>query len=255
MTRGPAVDATARRLGPGAVMVDVGSDDPARVVAVAAAVRALPGLPVADVVPAACTVLVIFADGRRAADVDVAAVAAAARAALLSVTSAPAAGATTGAPTGLVTRTVERAAGSPDVLEVPTVYDGPDLVDVAQASELTVDELVARHAARTYMAAFVGFAPGFAYLRGLDPRIVATRLDSPRAKVPAGAVAVAGGMTAVYPRVSPGGWRLLGRTALELFDVARVPPALVEPGRPVRFVPVDDHRSVARGGAAGRRPG
>ncbi len=116
-------------------------------------------------------------------------------------------------------------------------YDGPDLGDVAAAARLTVDDVVARHSGGTYTVAFCGFAPGFAYLTGLPPELHVPRLATPRARVPAGAVAVAGGYAAVYPRASPGGWRLLGTTDATLWDLDRDPPALLTPGTTVRFRP------------------
>lgn len=121
--------------------------------------------------------------------------------------------------------------------EIPARYDGPDLADVARLSALSADEVVALHSGREYVAYFLGFAPGFAYLGDLDPRIVAPRLDEPRARVPAGAVAIAGSGTAVYPRASPGGWRLIGTTDVTLFDPQREPPSLIAPGDRVRFRP------------------
>ncbi|MBO3101826.1 5-oxoprolinase subunit B family protein [Cellulomonas fengjieae] len=114
-------------------------------------------------------------------------------------------------------------------------YDGPDLADVARLTGLTADEVVTRHTAGRYTVAFGGFMPGFAYLTGLDPVLRVPRLDSPRVRVPAGAVAVADEFTAVYPAPTPGGWRLLGRCDLDLFDVERQPPALLQPGTRVRF--------------------
>ncbi|MBD5786204.1 5-oxoprolinase/urea amidolyase family protein [Cellulosimicrobium terreum] len=123
------------------------------------------------------------------------------------------------------------------LVELPVVYDGADLPDVAAWAGLDVDEVVARHAGRTYNAAFGGFAPGFTYLVGVDPAIAAPRLETPRTRVPAGAVALAGDLTAVYPASSPGGWRLLGTTDVRVFDAGREPPALVPPGARVRFVP------------------
>lgn len=122
------------------------------------------------------------------------------------------------------------------LIEVPTVYDGPDLEEVALLSGITTDQVVAMHAALEYTAFFLGFMPGFAYCGTLDPRIVAPRLDSPRARVPAGSVAIADGQTAVYPFDSPGGWRLIGRTALRPFAADREPPALIRPGDRLRFV-------------------
>lgn len=122
------------------------------------------------------------------------------------------------------------------LIDVPTVYDGPDLEDVARLSGLTASEVIALHTGREYTAFFLGFMPGFAYCGTLDERIVAPRLDSPRARVPAGSVAIADGQTAVYPLDSPGGWRLIGRTSLRPFAADRQPPALIRPGDRVRFV-------------------
>jgi KipI family sensor histidine kinase inhibitor len=123
------------------------------------------------------------------------------------------------------------------VLEIPTRYDGIDLADVAAMSRVSVDELIAIHAAREYVAYFLGFLPGFAYCGRLDPRIVAPRLERPRERVPRGAVAVADGQTGIYPFESPGGWRLLGSTDLRIFDPAADPPARIRAGDGVRFVP------------------
>lgn len=119
------------------------------------------------------------------------------------------------------------------LVEVAVVYDGPDLADVARLTG--VADVVAAHTAAEYTVGFVGFAPGFAYLLGGDERLVIPRLDTPRERVPAGSVALAGPYSAVYPRESPGGWRLIGRTELTLFDAARERPALLEPGDRVRF--------------------
>jgi KipI family sensor histidine kinase inhibitor len=98
--------------------------------------------------------------------------------------------------------------------------------------------VIARHSEREYAVLAIGFAPGFAYLGELDPALVLPRRDSPRARVPAGAVAIAGAQTGIYPRVSPGGWHLLGTTDAVLFDAARESPALFRAGDRVRFVPV-----------------
>jgi len=121
-------------------------------------------------------------------------------------------------------------------VEIPTHYDGPDLVETAERSKLPVDELIALHSGRVYRAFFLGFLPGFAYFGVLDPRIVAPRLVSPRERVPAGSVAVADGQTSIYPFDSPGGWRLIGRTDVRVFDSAKEPPVLIRPGDRVRFV-------------------
>jgi KipI family sensor histidine kinase inhibitor len=122
------------------------------------------------------------------------------------------------------------------LVEVPVHYDGEDLEEVAELADLAVEEIVRRHREGSYVAAFCGFAPGFAYLDGLDAALHVPRRDSPRTRVPAGAVAIADRFTAVYPRASPGGWRLLGRTELALWDLERDPPALLAPGTRVRFV-------------------
>jgi KipI family sensor histidine kinase inhibitor len=121
-------------------------------------------------------------------------------------------------------------------VEVPTRYDGPDLRETAERSKLTVAELVALHSGRVYRAFFLGFLPGFAYCGVLDPRIVAPRLVRPRERVPAGSVAVADGQTSIYPFDSPGGWRLIGRTDVAVFDSTRETPVLIRPGDRVRFV-------------------
>jgi len=121
-------------------------------------------------------------------------------------------------------------------VEIPTRYDGPDLLETAERSKLTVEELVAFHSGRVYRAYFLGFLPGFAYCGVLDPRILAPRLVRPRERVPAGSVAVADGQTSIYPFDSPGGWRLIGRTDVLVFDSTREPPVLIRPGDRVRFV-------------------
>ena len=123
-------------------------------------------------------------------------------------------------------------------VQIPTHYDGPDLLETAQHSKLSVEQLVALHSGRLYRAFFLGFLPGFAYCGVLDPRIVAPRLVRPRERVPSGSVAVADGQTSIYPFDSPGGWRLIGRTDVRIFDSTREPPALIRPGDRVRFVPL-----------------
>ena len=121
------------------------------------------------------------------------------------------------------------------VVEVEVRYDGADLDDVADVVGFSREEVAARHQASAFEVAFCGFSPGFAYLTGLDPRLVVPRLATPRTSVPAGSVAVADVWSAVYPRESPGGWRLLGTTRAPLWDEARTPPALLAPGTRVRF--------------------
>lgn len=123
-------------------------------------------------------------------------------------------------------------------VEIAVTYDGPDLDDVATLTGLTRAEVVGAHTGRPWRVAFGGFAPGFAYLVGGDPRLTVPRRDHPRPSVPAGSVGLAGEFSGVYPRTSPGGWQLLGTTALTLWDVDRDPPALLTPGTTVRFVDV-----------------
>lgn len=124
------------------------------------------------------------------------------------------------------------------LVEIPTTYDGPDLAETAERSRMSVDELVALHTSREYTAYFLGFLPGTAYCGRLDPRIVAPRLERPRERVPAGSVAVADGQTIVYPLASPGGWRLIGRTDLAMFDPTAAEPVRIRAGDRVRFVPL-----------------
>jgi KipI family sensor histidine kinase inhibitor len=124
---------------------------------------------------------------------------------------------------------------SPREVVIPVCYDGPDLELVARTAGLGTDEMVALHCGAEYSVAFTGFAPGFGYLVGLPEPLVQARLDQPRTKVPPGSVGIAGEFTGVYPRSSPGGWRLIGRTELALFDPHRDPPALLVPGDRVRF--------------------
>jgi KipI family sensor histidine kinase inhibitor len=125
-------------------------------------------------------------------------------------------------------------------IEIPVRYggsDGPDLDEVAEVLGLRPADGVALHAGASYRVLFLGFAPGFGYLGGLDERLVTARRSTPRERVPAGSVAIAGAQTAVYPLAMPGGWHLIGRTEAVLFDPVRDPPALFRPGAAVRFVP------------------
>ena len=123
-------------------------------------------------------------------------------------------------------------------VEVPVTYDGADLAEVARLTGLAVGDVVARHRAVEYVVAFIGFAPGFAYLVGGDPALVVPRRETPRTRVPTGSVGLAGEFTGIYPRESPGGWQLVGRTDAVLWDLDRDPPALLTPGTRVRFVEV-----------------
>jgi len=124
------------------------------------------------------------------------------------------------------------------VIEVPVCYAdefAPDLNDVAQHTGLAQDEIIHRHSAASYRVACVGFTPGFPYLSGLPPELATPRRSSPRKEIPAGAVAIGGTQTGIYPRKSPGGWNIVGRTPLRLFDVERESPALFHAGDQVRF--------------------
>lgn len=121
---------------------------------------------------------------------------------------------------------------------IPVRYDGPDLAEVAGRTGLTVEEVIRRHSGAEYTVRLLGFVPGFAFLSGLDPALALPRRSPPRQWVPAGSVAIAGEQTAVYPLDTPGGWHLIGRTDLVLFDPARDPPALLAVGDLVRFEPL-----------------
>ncbi|MYT28924.1 MULTISPECIES: 5-oxoprolinase subunit PxpB [unclassified Streptomyces] len=131
------------------------------------------------------------------------------------------------------------AAGDRAAVEIPVHYDGPDLADVAALWGVSADEVVRRHSATAFRVAFCGFAPGFGYLTGLPEHLHVPRRENPRTRVPVGSVGLAGPYTGVYPRSSPGGWQLIGRTEAVLWDPRREPAALLAPGTPVRFVPQD----------------
>lgn len=122
--------------------------------------------------------------------------------------------------------------------EIGVLYDGEDLDEVARFTGLELNEVVRRHCAPTYTVAFLGFAPGFPYLTGLDPKLRVPRLKSPRTRVSAGSVAIASEFTGIYPQATPGGWRILGHTDIVLFDAARDQPSLLMPGDRLRFRPL-----------------
>lgn len=134
----------------------------------------------------------------------------------------------------------DTAAATGPLVEIPVRYDGADLDAVVELTGLDRAEIIRRHTAPEYVVAFCGFAPGFGYLTGSDPVLHLPRRSSPRTRVPAGSVAVAGEFTAVYPRESPGGWQLLGTTDLTMWDVERDAPALLTPNTRVRFVEVPE---------------
>ena len=220
------VPVTVLPVGEDALLVEVAGLD--HVLALEAALRRLvaacddPWSAVTDVVPAARTVLLLARPGTELGALDQAVRDVAARVTL------PASG-PTASPTG-------------EEVEVPVTYDGPDLGEVARLTGLTPSEVASAHTSTSWRVAFGGFAPGFAYLVGGDPVLRVPRRDHPRASVPTGAVGLAGEFSGVYPRPSPGGWQLIGTTALSLWDVARDPPALLTPGTTVRFVDVGGSR-------------
>jgi KipI family sensor histidine kinase inhibitor len=181
-------------------------DDLDEVLGYYAALAADPPAEVVDIVPAARTVLVTTAGSLDALSRTLRAV-------------TPSAGTLT---TG-------------DLVEIPVTYDGEDLADVARLLDCSVAEVVARHTGEEWTVAFCGFAPGFGYLTSPGTWDVPRR-ESPRTKVPTGSVGLAGEFSGVYPRESPGGWQLIGRTSVRIFDQERDPAALFHPGRRVRFV-------------------
>ncbi|WP_298709364.1 5-oxoprolinase subunit PxpB [uncultured Veillonella sp.] len=139
------------------------------------------------------------------------------------------------------------------VVEVPTVYGGefgPDLSFVASHNHLSEDEVISIHSGIDYLVYMLGFIPGFTYLGGMDPRIATPRLSSPRTLIPAGSVGIAGEQTGTYPSDSPGGWQIIGRTPVTMYDMAKAQAALLNAGDYVRYVPIDEsefHRIKALG--------
>lgn len=143
---------------------------------------------------------------------------------------------------GEALQNLDVAAGGSPVLEIPVHYggsDGPDLLEVAMLTGFSPDEVISRHCAGEYRVAMLGFAPGFPYLLGLDPALAVARRTDPRQRVPAGSVAIGGSQTGIYPVTLPGGWQLLGRTPLSLFDVHAEQPARLKAGDRVRFHAID----------------
>lgn len=191
--------------GSSALLVELGDLD--EVLGYYAALRADPPAGVVDIVPAGRTVMVTVDNGD------------------LSTLER----------TLLTTTALEDRRIGGDLVEIPVVYDGEDLADVAELLSCSIEEVVRRHTADEWTVAFCGFAPGFGYLTGESTWDIPRR-SSPRTKVPAGSVALAGEFSGVYPRESPGGWQLLGRTDVAVFDLNRDPAALLSPGRRIRFV-------------------
>ena len=132
--------------------------------------------------------------------------------------------------------------------DIPILYDGEDLEEVARACRLSVAQVIALHAAVEYRVGAIGFTPGFAYLGELDPRLALPRRSTPRTAVPAGSLAIAERQTAIYPQCSPGGWHLIGRCPWRLFDLERTPPSPLVLADRVRFRPIDEHDFMAEGG-------
>ena len=207
---GPRDRVTVRPYGDRALLVEVAGLPAVAAIRVALESAPLPGQ--VDLVPAAGTVLVVL--DRAPTESDVAA-----------LRRLPVDPRTEGEPAPLV--------------EVPVVFDGPDLTEVAQLTGRPVPELVRSLTGVELTVAFGGFAPGFAYLTGLPEELQVPRRATPRTRVPAGSVGLAGPYAGAYPRESPGGWQLVGRTGAVLFDVDRDPPALLVPGARVRFTAVD----------------
>lgn len=135
-------------------------------------------------------------------------------------------------------RTAPGEHDAPRVIRIPVTYDGEDLDAVARLTGLSTRSVTELHASLEYRVYMLGFAPGFAYLGDIDARLALPRRDSPRKRVPAGSVAIAERQTAVYPSSTPGGWHLIGRTRMTMFDPARDPPATLRVGDRVRFEPV-----------------
>lgn len=189
------------------VLVEV--TDLSQVIALGAALEAAPLPGVSDVVPAARTVLLRLEPGTDPARVAEA------------VTELP------------LTSEASRSVG--ETVTIPVHYDGQDLDDIAGLTGLSPREVVRAHTAATWTVAFCGFAPGFGYMVGDDPRLHVPRRGEARTRVPKGSVALAGEFTGVYPRSSPGGWQLLGRTDAVVWDLDRDPPGLLRPGVRVRF--------------------
>jgi KipI family sensor histidine kinase inhibitor len=202
--------------GSGAVLVE--PTDARRVVDLYRHLVATRPAGVTELVPAAATVLVVF-DSRVSS-----------RAAVVAWVERVA--------------TAERgAAGSAgeaehdgEVVELPVRYDGPDLAVVAELCSVSVDDVITAHLGQLWTAAFIGFAPGFAYLTGEHDRLTVPRRETPRPAAPAGSVALAAGYCGVYPRESPGGWHIIGTTDAVLWDARRSDPALLAPSTRVRFV-------------------
>lgn len=130
------------------------------------------------------------------------------------------------------------------VIEIPTLYGGeygPDISFVAENNNISIDEVIKMHTSSEYLIYMIGFTPGFPYLGGMDDKIATPRLQVPRTKIPAGSVGIAGKQTGIYPIESPGGWQLIGRTPVKLYDPYRKEPVLLNAGDYIKFVPIDEN--------------
>ena len=146
----------------------------------------------------------------------------------------------------LLENAVAADTGARHIVHIPTLYGGdmgPDIAFVAEHSGLDEQEVVRIHSGADYLVYMMGFSPGFAYLGGLDERLATPRLQSPRTEIPPGAVGIAEAQTGVYPVASPGGWQLIGRTPVRLFDPTRERPVLLSAGDYVRFAPIDSQQA------------
>lgn len=131
------------------------------------------------------------------------------------------------------------------IIDIPVCYEetyGPDLMDVAAYHQVSTEEIVARHTSRVYPVYMIGFAPGFPYLGGMDPRLATPRKSVPRTQIPAGSVGIGGAQTGIYPFETPGGWQLIGRTPLRLFRPDTDPPSLLQVGDQVKFVAISSEQ-------------
>lgn len=146
----------------------------------------------------------------------------------------------------------EQTLEKPRTVHIPTLYGGeygPDLEFVAEHAGLSTQEVISIHSGADYLVHMMGFSPGFPYLGGLSERLTTPRLETPRAEIPAGSVGIAESQTGVYPVASPGGWRLIGRTPLKMFDPNAEPPGLLSAGDALRFVPIateDEYLKIRR---------
>ncbi len=128
------------------------------------------------------------------------------------------------------------------IIEIPVFYDGEDLEFVSDQHHLASEEVIEIHTSSAYRVFMIGFLPGFAYMGSLDERIATSRKSSPRTQVPAGSVGIAGFQTGIYPQSSPGGWQLIGRTPIKIFDKQKSKPCLFKPGDEVRFYSIDQNQ-------------